>query len=292
MTLRPTHLPKIRSQTIRLISGLDGGPFMLPGDENLVAALVADLRAADLYWVSDDMTSLSMHAGQSLDEARWAPTDRPSPCGLALFQGGLGMVELGAGLSGPVEALAWGPGPDATLRVWHLVSRRRLFGDLPDVTAAKLPPLIAIREVRLPVTDQPVSLDALPAHEGLAPPRAIIAALAASWRLMQQPQLVERTSCEPSRSEARALRRADMPDGGVTLVNLRRQYTPQDRDPDAGGDGRRYRYRWVVSGHWRRYRDERYSEDVRAEPQWIPAHSKGPEGAPLLATERVNVWRR
>lgn len=26
--------------------------------------------------------------------------------------------------------------------------------------------------------------------------------------------------------------------------------------------------------------------------QWIPAYIKGPDGAPLLATERVNVWRR
>jgi hypothetical protein len=292
VTLRPTHLPKARSQTIRLTSGVDDSPFTLPGDKDVVNGLLADLRAADLYWVSEDMTALAMHAGQSLEEARWTPADRPSPCGLAVFGGGLGMVDIGAGMSAPVEALAWGPGPGATLRVWHLVSRQRLFDGVPGVTMDRVPPLIGIRESRLPVTEQPIPMDSLPAHEGMPPPPAITAALAAAWRLMQQPQLVERTACEPSRADARALRRADMPDDGVTLVSLRRQYMPQDRDPDAGGDGRRYRHRWVVSGHWRRYRDERYSADVRAEPQWIPAYTKGPGGAPLLVTERVNVWRR
>lgn len=42
-----------------------------------------------------------------------------------------------------------------------------------------------------------------------------------------------------------------MSDAGVALVALRRQYVPQDREPDAGTDQRTYRHRWVVSGHWR-----------------------------------------
>lgn len=25
---------------------------------------------------------------------------------------------------------------------------------------------------------------------------------------------------------------------------------------------------------------------------WVPSHVKGPQGAPLLSTEKVNVWRR
>jgi hypothetical protein len=45
-------------------------------------------------------------------------------------------------------------------------------------------------------------------------------------------------------------------------------------------------HRWVVSGHWRNQSHGPGREQRRR--QWIPAHIKGPDGAPLLATERVN----
>jgi hypothetical protein len=270
----------------------ENNPYMRPGDDNISSLLLAHLRAADLYWISDDMTALAMHAGGQLAAARWATADRPAPIGFAAFDGGLGMVEVGPGISSPVDALAWGPGPRQTLIVWHLVTRENVFGGVPGIDVGQFPPLLGVREARLPVTDEPVPFEDLPAHEGMRPSRPIVAALAAAWHLMQQPQLVERSVQEPGRPEARALRRAGMPDGGVSLVALRRQYTPQDRDPEAGSDGRRYRHRWVVGGHWREYRDARYSAETRASKQWIPAHVKGPDGAPLLSTEKVNVWRR
>jgi hypothetical protein len=216
--------------------------------------------------------------------------DRPSAIGLAVFDGGLGMVDVAPGVTAPVQALAWGPGPASTLIVWHLLNGPELFGGMPGADASRVPPLLAVREARLPVTDEPVALDDLPEREGMRPSRAIMAALAASWNLMQQPQLVDRTREDPSRADARALRRADLPDDGVTLIALRRQYRPQDSDPDAYTATRRYRHRWVVSGHWRQqpYGPGRSSR----RQQWIPAHVKGPDGAPLLATEKVNVWRR
>jgi hypothetical protein len=87
--------------------------------------------------------------------------------------------------------------------------------------------------------------------------------------------------------------REGLPDPEVTTVDLRRLYVPQDQDATSDGDGqRRYRHRWVVSGHWRRYKSDRYSDETRAQAQWIPSYTKGPDGAPLLSTERVNVWRR
>jgi hypothetical protein len=292
VSLRARALPKLRAQAVRqLASFTDGGPYMLPGDENLAAAVLADLRACDLYWISEDMTALAMSAGAQLDEARFATADRPCPVGLAVFAGGLGMVDVAPGAGLPVDALLWAPGPGRTLRVWHLIEGRSLFAAFPpEAIRIQPPPLIPIREARLPLTDEPVSLDGLPAHEGMEPARAIVAAMAASWYLMQQPQLVDRTRQEPSRAEARSIARAGLPEDGVTVVDLRRVMAPQDRDPDAGSDGRRYRHRWVVSGHWR---DQPYgpSRSLRRQT-WIPAYVKGPDGAPLLATERVNVWRR
>jgi hypothetical protein len=296
VTFHPRSLPKLRAQTLQRISALDldgnPSPFMLPGDDNLVGAMATHLKAADLFWISEDMTALSMHAGESLAAARWVTADRPSPIGLAVFDGGLGMVDVAPGVNAPVQALAWGPGPDSTLIVWHLLNGPELLSGLPGADVSRVPPLLAVREARLPVTAEAIPLDDLPAYEGMRPSRSIVAALAAAWHLMQQPQLVERAAREPGRAEARALRRAAMPDGGVTLVDLRRQYRPADRNSDAGSEGRRYRNRWVVSGHWRTYTSDRYSDELRNSRQWIPSYVKGPEGAPLLSTEKVNVWRR
>lgn len=293
MTLRPRALPKLRAQAIRQLASLTegGSPFMLAGDEDTVTAVLTDLRACDLYWISEDMAALAMHAGSQLTEARFAAVDRPCPVGFAVFAGGLGMVDVAPGTGVPVDALLWAPGPGGTLRVWHLVEGRTLFAGLPeDAIRREPPPLVPIREVRLPVADEAVPLDDLPEYEGMRPSRAIVAAMAASWYLMQQPQLVDRVNQEPSRSEARAFRRADLPDAGVTVVDLRRLMVPQDHDPDAEKESRRYRHRWVVSGHWR---DQPYGPERSLRRQtWIPAYVKGPEGAPLLATERVNVWRR
>lgn len=293
MSLRPRALPKLRAQAIRQFASLtDGGsPFMLPGDENTVAAVLTDLRDCDLYWASEDMTALAMHAGAQLASARFVTAERPSPIGLAVFAGGLGMVDVAPGKGLPVDGLLWAPGPEQTLRVWHLIEGRALFADFPPgMVKQQPPPLVPIREVRLPVTDEPVPLDDLPAREGMRPSRAIIAAMSAAWYLMQQPQLVDRERQEASRADARALRRAGLPDDGVTVVDLRRLMTPQDRDPDEASDGRQYRHRWVVSGHWR---DQPYGPDrTLRRKTWIPAYVKGPEGAPMLVTERVNVWRR
>src|ERR1044071_10524734 len=84
--------------------------------------------------------------------------------------------------------------------------------------------------------------------------------------------------------------RAGLPVPEVTVVDLRRQYTPQDQDPGDETGGRHYKHRWVVSGHWR---NQAYGKERALRRQtWVPAHMKGPEGAPLLATEKVNVWRQ
>lgn len=115
----------------------------------------------------------------------------------------------------------------------------------------------------------------------MRPSRTIMGALAAAWNLMQQPQLVEREVCKPRRADARALRRTDMPDAGVTVVALRRRYVPQDRDPDADGERRRYRHRWVVSGH-RRNQAHGPGRSVRRQA-WVPSYVKGPQGAVMTA---------
>ncbi|MFD4912874.1 hypothetical protein ACFWNR_06580 [Streptomyces virginiae] len=253
-------------------------------------ALATNLRAACMYWVAPEMAALAMSAGAQLAAARWATADRPSPCGLIWWADGIGNLDTD-GVQIPVEGIVWGP-HEGELMVWLLMSRSRLASEMQtrnglSLVSDRMPPMIPICGETLPVTAEPVSLAALDQL-----PAPIVAALAASWLLMQQPALVERATERPPAAEARSSARAGLVDPAVTVTTLRRQYLPGQQDIDEGHDvaGRRYRHRWVVSGHWR---DQPHGpERTLRRKTWIPAYVKGPDGAPLLSTERVNVWRR
>ncbi|MGW2384331.1 hypothetical protein [Streptomyces sp. NPDC001658] len=292
MTLRPSGLPKARRQTLRHLTD-STSPLRTKTDAGLAPgldALAAHLRVAEMFWVRQDMAALAVHAGEQLTDARWAAADRPAPCGLLYWQDGIGHIQA-QGVQIPVEACVWGPYQGEML-LWLLMSRDRLVAETANrvftVETQQMPPLFPVVGATLPVT-----VEAAPLAEADAQlPRPVVAALASAWLLMQQPVLLDRTRERADRPTARAYARDSLPVPEVTVVDLRRQYTPHDQDPNGDGGGRHYRYRWVVSGHWRTYTSERYSEQTRAAKQWIPAHVKGPEGAPLLSTEKVNVWRR
>jgi hypothetical protein len=252
-------------------------------------ALTVGLGASELYWVQQDMAALAMRAGQELAAARWATVDRPAPCGLLYWQDGIGHIDS-HGVHIPVEACAWSPQGDDML-LWLLITRDRLVAETArirndlQIVADGVPPLIPVYGSTLPVEAEPTSLADIDPEL----PQPIVAALAAAWLLMQQPMLIDRSRERADKSTARAYHRDGLPSPEVTVVDLRRQYTPQDQEPDSGGS-RHYRHRWIVSGHWR---NQAHGPDRSLRRQtWIPAYVKGPDGAPLLATEKVNVWRR
>ncbi|MEU9703042.1 hypothetical protein [Streptomyces sp. NPDC047981] len=291
MTVRPSGLPRLQRQTLRHLDDPASplrsrtGPEKADGLDGLATAL----RAGELFWVQEDMTALAMHAGESLAAARWATADRPAPCGLLFWQGGIGTMDY-KGVSIPVEACAWAPFQGGMI-LWLLMSRDRLAAEVARVYTVPpehVPPLIPICGAVLPVTTEPVSFAELDLDIGL--PEPIVAALATAWLLMQQPLLIDSTRERADKPTARAFARDGLPTPDVSVVDLRRQYTPQDADPHGDGGSRHYRYRWVVSGHWR---NQAYGPDRSLRRRtWVPAHMKGPDGAPLLSTQKVNVWRR
>lgn len=243
-----------------------------------------------MFWVQQDMAALAMHAGQQLAAARWATADRPAPCGLLYWQDGIGHLDA-EGVQVPVEACAWGP-YQGKLLVWLLMSRARLVAEVAPLARqftldeSRMPPLLPIYGGVIPVTDEPLSMAEIDPQL----PQPVVAALASAWLLMQQPLLIDRTRERADKPTARAYARDGLPAPEVTVVDLRRQYTPQDQEPDDEAGSRRYRHRWVVSGHWR---NQPYGPGQSLRRQtWVPSYVKGPEGAPLLSTERVNVWRR
>lgn len=103
------------------------------------------------------------------------------------------------------------------------------------------------------------------------------------WLLMQQRIAVE-TVERPSRASERRLRRAGKPVDAVRVITL--------RHPEHHGyptSDRTYHHRWVVRGHWRK---QWYPSQERNIPIWITPYVKGPDGAPLLAGEKVYAWKR
>lgn len=292
MSIRPSHLPKARRQLLRHLEDPEASIRQKTGQQNQAGLdrLASQLRAAELYWVAADMVALAVSSGSQLAAARWATADRPAPCGLLWWDSGVGTVDY-QGSELPVDGVAWGPAPGGTCEVSWLIDRSRLA----DAAARKggklvmegVPPLVPMWSANLPVTDEPVSMAELPPEA----PTTAVGALASAWLLMQQPMLIDRTRERADGPTRRAHARDGLPDPAVTVVDLRRQYVPQDQDPDGSdGEGRRYRNRWVVSGHWR---NQAFGPHLSERRQtWIPSYVKGPEGAPLLSTERVNVWRR
>lgn len=290
MALRPSALPRLRRQTLKFLNDpssairANTSVELAPGFD----ALAVNLAAADLFWVQQDMAALAMHAGEQLAAARWATADRPAPCGLLYWQDAIGHMD-GHGVQIPIEACVWGP-HEGEMMLWLLMSRDRMEAAVREnkkfaLLTDEIPPLVPVFGSTI-ATAGPVPM----AELGSELPVPIVAALASAWLLMQQPLLIDRTRERADKPTARAVARDGLPAPEVTVVDLRRKYTPQDQDPDAGSDGRRYRNRWVVSGHWR---NQAYgpSQSLRRQT-WVPSYVKGPEGAPLLSTEKVNVWRR
>lgn len=186
---------------------------------------------------------------------------------------------------------------ESGVAVWLFIHRDRVQEATRkqggELLTQETPPLVPMLGEVVPFSADPLPVTELAAHIGPSgPPVSMLMTLAAAWALMQQPTLVERTRETAGKAEARSAARAGLPVPEYSRVDLRRQFRPQEQDPDDGGGSRHYRYRWVVSGHWRTYRSDRFSDELRASKRWIPSYVKGPEGAPLLSTEKVNVWRR
>lgn len=289
----PRDLPRLRDQVLRSLDDRTSPVNALAGREGRpgLEILAMHLSQADFYWVKADMAALAVAAGEQLLETAWDITVRPSAAGLVFFQGGIGMRDSGYGPL-PVDAAVWGSIAERC-HVWLMVDRRRLAKAaeglsgaaaraMPDVGGAlkRTPPLVPVTALWRSVGE--------PTRRGETDP--LMFTLNAAWLLMQQPTLLDRTRERPDRSQRQAYARTGRSIPEVSVIDLRRAYVPQDRDPDAGGDGRTFRNRWIVSGHWR---NQAWGPDhSQRRRQWIPSHVKGPDGAPLLVTEKVNVWRR
>jgi len=289
--IRPSRLPRLRDRMVALLGDPDSvlrrsaGIDTDYGHDLDIAS--RHLATGELYWVAGDMAALATAAGRALDTVRWSTADRPSGTGLMVMDGGVGWLRTSDGEL-PVDAISWGPAPAGLLlTLW--VDRQRLDDNLADrgarVDPEQVPALVPMRGHTLPV-----AAEAMPVGELDDEVRTLAVTLWSAWQLMYQPTLAERSRAEIDRGVRRAYARADRPEPEVTIVDLRSLYRPADPDHQARVEPGRYSHRWVVTGHWR---DQPHGPGRSLRKRiWIPDYIKGPDGAPLLTRERVNVWRR
>lgn len=316
------RLPKLRDQTVahlgdprsfihKLMAGTTGalgtrpvsGPYGVAdagSDPASLSVLSHDLAQADLYWVTKPMAALACSAAESLDEVRWCAGDQPAGSGLLVWDHGISLVDWGESKV-PVSAVSWHPHCDYGLAVCLYVARHVLadmmaqhnapaLGIKAEVYASRLaeamadlPPLLPVWSTEVATTTEwsPVILS--------APFAALMTTLYATWTLMMQPGIADQTPQEVEPKVRKAIARSGRRVPDVTLVELRRRYAPRDHG-DAGPPGRNYQHRWIVGGHWRNQAHGPGRADRRK--IWIAPFTKGPDGAPMLATTKVNVWRR
>lgn len=233
------------------------------------------------------MAALATGAAKDLPQVRWAEPERPAPHGLIVFDEGIGTIAHD-GWPVPVDAVAWTVQPYGLLFGFFF---RRVRAELylaevgRDVDTSRLPALMPCGIIDVAIHD-----DWRPTTDLHPAERTVLTTVAATWMLMQQPGIVERERLEPDVKITRSYRRAGRPAPEVTLVELRRSYHAAAGPVEEDEPGRHYRHRWVVRGHWRQ---QAYGPQRSLRRQtWIPSHIKGPDGAELLETTIVNVWRR
>jgi len=293
-------LPDQRADLADALVEMHGRNLATDGDDVAAVArrlrdVAAHVRAAELYWVSDSMARVALDASADLPD--WTPAAAlPTPIGMLVWERPLPLLPV-AGIpstlwprsalgvpqqpKAPVSGVLWVQ-TGGTVRV-TVLSRR---SDLVDLTDWLVIPERAAVWPSTMLEDFPA--DALYTAASMRGTGAgFVSMLATTWLLMQQPTVATPRRVTPTQRGASRL-----PSGaltGVSIIDLRRLDVVRDgADPDH--PGRVYRHRWVVRGHWRQ---QPYGPGrTQRRPTWVPSYVKGPDGAPLLATEHVNVWRR
>jgi len=260
-------------------------------DANFDAELAAEIhqtqqdleryRGSELFWVTRDMTRVAMDA--SSDIPPWTPaTTIPASTGLLVWAEPLPRLcwydadHLPYVTADAVQWVSAGGYVDIAIltRTDQLVAEGHL--DEPG----RRGPFVKVRGVVLRAQEPiPVDQYVVAAEPGL------IAALGATWTLMQLPTVATPRQITGAGGSGRQWQNQPRT---VSIIDLRRL---EHRDTAATDSaGRAYRHRWYVRGHWREQAHGPRQSLRRS--TWIPGYIKGPPGAPLLELERVNLWRR
>lgn len=277
--------------------------------------LIGRVEAAELFYVTADMTELISQAAQAAPTYEVYRDRLPAETGLVVYARPFCEVEgkaLAPGQRVELNAILWSTVPDVggmdegpqpgvmvvTLQDSEVLLRTqpwteedgppKLIEDAVNAMVAGLGPLAYHEEYPMPFGDRPWGEPA-----GMPVNNAAVAAAFTTWILMGQRVATVEAEVLPRHVRKRAAR-AGRPEPRVRTVDMRRTVrAAQEQEQQPGGDARRYTKRWVVKGYGY-WRNTWYPSRERHELQYVhvPTYVKGPDGAPLVGGERVNVLRK
>lgn len=276
----PCSLPGIHS-------GIDGEKIVRYGanelDEqalrNHTRHLTAGLGVSELYWISEDFTSLAVIAGQDLTDFTLRREDMPSPFGLMVFARPVQEIQRPYGVAG-IRAVSW------TLVPGGIWLNAYIQGDDAD-------PLIAA--FRTEWRSEWGYLMGLNVGSGLGwggqdfsdLQDNVLATVFATWLLLKQPGVAEQRLAPPDKKLARSYQRTGKKAPEVRVIDLRHQ--PR-RKANVSRTGRRLEYRVRRKGHWKwiafgpKHGQRRYD--------YVSQYIAGPDDAPFRPpTPIVRVLR-
>lgn len=304
----PTAVPHVRTALIRASEAA-----IHPTSEHVgisraqVHREIEIYRTMDMFWITRQMQHVALDASHDIPTIDTAHVFSESHAGIMCLQDPLPPV--GPDGARPV-ALTWMRGAggvaDAPWTISLICPRRRSSLPWEMMASLTIPPGTwdiddikprAPRKYREGPAFFIYDLSARTFRETMRPAedpivgRAVAAFLAATLTLMWQPGIATRTHLD---GHTGAPSRPSDPiehDRAVTLVDLRPLRQVHTRDDETNPEtGRTYRHRWVVRGHWRNQAHGKDHAERRL--QWIAPYIKGPDGAPLIESEKVMVWRR
>lgn len=279
--------------------------------DGLLSLAGSSIRAGETYLVTADMVELADAACETMPPEPLVPEDLPSTHGFLWVEGGIQTSDIRgsknstsvftwASSDGGVAVMAWAYKYDmkdevnadlhnrpnvmqrAPNLMWTGYAGGLKYGDIPPIQYTAKDPIPLSAKImwaddhRLFVEDKEVEVVTAGRNHELS-------WLIVAWRLMQQTL----TSTTREQVAAKKVRRFDLKDTMVSVITLRH------RAPFREGETHvEWRHRWVVRGHWRHQPYK--GEDGVTIYRWIYINPfiKGPEGAPLKRSEKVNVWKQ
>lgn len=278
LRLIPSHLPLIRDKLA------DFAKYRLGelGSQTQYEAMIANawsmtdqIRTAQLWWVSRDMTRLAEDTVQAGD---FPEPDPPAQCGMIFFEGDVQHISFRFDNDGYGETRV-------AAILWQDVGRESVkisvFTDNP----------VGIREMHADLFGLPVvSLAPSVVRENDGSFRWLCGLLRVVWALSAEPHICEEKPAKPDMAHPLP-QRFDPEIRKVKMLVLRENLHRSGESADDDERVRReYSHRFIVRGFWR---NQAYgpNHSLRRR-QWVPPFVKGPSDKPLICKETVRIWKR
>lgn len=278
LRLIPSHLPLIRDKLA------DFAKYRLGelGSQTQYEAMIANawsmtdqIRTAQLWWVSRDMTRLAEDTVQAGD---FPEPDPPAQCGMIFFEGDVQHISFRFDNDGYGETRV-------AAILWQDVGRESVkisvFTDNP----------VGIREMHADLFGLPVvSLAPSVVRENDGSFRWLCGLLRVVWALSAEPHICEAKPAKPDMAHPLP-QRFDPEIRKVKMLVLRENlHRPGESADDDERVRREYSHRFIVRGFWR---NQAYgpNHSLRRR-QWVPPFVKGPADKPLICKETVRIWKR